>query len=143
MTENDGYMNDENMWFKRPKINLFLKAAFWNDFEIFSKYHYMTDKIIKSAHCFTIWGSFGFEGIDNDNDNLELVGFISILPHPFGYANRKPKPGPSGYQWREHRTVILPLCQGLGFVSRVFDACAKYLAQHPISFRLQSKTAHP
>ena len=42
---------------------------------------------------------------------------------------------------REHRTVILPDFQGLGFGSRVSDGMAELLALH--NKRYQSKTAHP
>ena len=148
ITENDGYINNENVWFRRPKIKLYLKSAFWKDFEKFSKYHYMTERINKSAFCFTIWGQFGFYGDNNDDDNkdnLELVGFISALPHSFGYRNGVPVF--DKYQYREHRTVILPAYQGLGFGSRVCDAMAEYFALntklHGVGYRMQSKTAHP
>ena len=58
--------------------------------------------------------------------------------YPFATMIRK---NHEQFQYREHRTVILPSFQGLGIGSRVSDAIGEYLALH--GFRLQSKTAHP
>eukprot|EP01084_Bolivina_argentea_P088398 159602_1 len=45
------------------------------------------------------------------------------------------------FHYREHRTVVLPSYQGLGFGSRIADAISEYMALH--GYRMQSKTAHP
>jgi len=45
------------------------------------------------------------------------------------------------YSMREHRTVVLPNFQGLGFGSRMCDGVAELLSME--GRRLQSKTAHP
>ena len=41
------------------------------------------------------------------------------------------------FDFREHRTVILPSFQGIGFGSRVADCVGEYLSLHGL--RLQSK----
>ena len=128
-------INNNNMW-KQPKIRIYLKPSYRNDFNpTFSKHHYLSQNIAYSAKCFTAWASFSDEG----NRNLKCVGFISIMAFP--YRDRKCQNENLRFQYREHRTVILPEYQGLGFGSRIADCIAEYLALH--GYRLQSKTAHP
>ena len=75
-----------------------------------------------------------------DENELELVGFISIIKH-FGSRKIVMRRGETMYHFREHRTVILPSYQGLGIGARVADTIGEYLALHKL--RLHSKTAHP
>jgi len=147
------FLHSKAMWF-RPKIRLFLKAAHYKDFEArFAKFHYMSDKISPSASSFTVWAHFGFhedEGDEEKNEketetesaSMECVGFTSILHYPNG---DQMKDAALRFQKREHRTVILPPYQGMGFGSRICDALALYCARAPngTPWRMQSKTAHP
>ena len=95
---------------------------------------------------------------DQKKQETKLIGFTSIAPYPFG-ANMKNIT--LKFQYREHRTVILPQFQGirknyptkktakimiilflgLGFASRISDAVGEYLSLQGI--RLQAQTAHP
>merc|ERR1719273_1686120 len=68
-------------------------------------------------------GSMSVDSDDDayyDEDALELVGFISVIRH-FGTRNIKMDGGMTQFHFREHRTVILPSYQGLGFGARVAD----------------------
>lgn len=147
VSEDGGYIDNDRMWF-RPKIRIFLKPSTYKVFEPkFAKYHYMSRTINTAATCFTAWATFGFS--ENEQSRLdeqaECVGFISILSYPFRAYQHDPD---TLFHWREHRTVILPPYQGMGFGSRICDALALYLSHRklddaPNGQRLQSKTAHP
>ena len=159
---------DENA-FNPPKIRLVLKWCSHRDFSpTFSKYHYMDATINCNAKCFSVWAYFGIKSNNNDNNKnnkkgksdkeeadddeedddeeeddsyydenkLELVGFTSILNH-YGTQSNVEYP----FDYREHRSVILPSFQGIGFGSRVADCLGEYLSLHGL--RLHSKTAHP
>jgi len=124
----------------RPKIRLVLRGCLQTDFTPrFAKFHYMDASIQPSAKCFSVWAWFGHcgDGHDDerayyDDDELELVGFTSFLNH-YGQCHL--------FTFREHRTVVLPSFQGLGFGSRIADCLGEYLSRH--GQRLYSKTAHP
>eukprot|EP01083_Nonionella_stella_P097642 274438_1 len=133
------YIDSEEMW-RKAVVRIRLKPTKWNDFDPkFSKYHYMTHHISCSALCFTAWAAFGAREDDDGSVNAqeEIVGFISVMQNP--YVNNMG--GDTKFHYREHRTVILPAYQGLGFGSRICDGVAYWLALN--GKRLQSKTAHP
>jgi len=143
------FLHSERMWL-RPKIRLFLKPAHYKDFEArFAKYHYMAEHISVSASCFTVWAQFGYHDDDEEKKanakkaiEMECVGFTSILHYPNG---EQMKDAALRFQKRDHRTVVLPPYQGMGFGSRICDAMALYCARAPngTPWRMQSKTAHP
>lgn len=87
---------------------------------IFSPHHYLTENINKSARC---WAAT-WEG--------QTVGFASTIAFPSGSFTNA---------WREHRTVVLPDFQGLGFGVRISDALAQIMVSE--GHRYFSKTAHP
>eukprot|EP00488_Nonionellina_sp_1-RS-2012_P001025 TRINITY_DN1624_c0_g1_i1.p1 TRINITY_DN1624_c0_g1~~TRINITY_DN1624_c0_g1_i1.p1 ORF type:complete len:151 (+),score=39.36 TRINITY_DN1624_c0_g1_i1:383-835(+) len=114
----------------------------------FARFHYMDAHISTSCRAWTVWAHFMDDDVEDedipnmsdiDDDELELAGFISVINH-FGMKNIRGM-GDKQMDYREHRTVILPSFQGLGFGSRVADAIGEYLAMH--GYRLHSKTAHP
>ena len=61
------------------------------------------------------------------------VGIVCTLPFP-GSARQ-------GTMHREHRCVVLPDFQGLGFGTRISDRVAEAYVQRGV--RYQSRTAHP
>ena len=61
-----------------------------------------------------------------------MIGFSSALAFPSGSFTNA---------WREHRTVILPDYQGMGFGVRLSDAVAEMFIRS--GCRYFSKTAHP
>lgn len=86
---------------------------------MFSKHHYLTGEINKSARCWiAVW---------NDTP----VGFASSIAQPNAMRNA----------WREHRTVVLPDFQGMGIGVRLSDALGEIHIQ--TNKRFFSKTAHP
>jgi GNAT superfamily N-acetyltransferase len=86
---------------------------------IFSKHHYLSASINKSAWCWlVVW-----EGT--------IIGFTSAITSPAGTLK---------LAWREHRTVILPDFQGLGIGVKVSDAVGEMFKQW--GRRYFSKTSH-
>jgi len=104
---------------RRPEIKLEIVPCSTKAWSIFSKHHYLTSDINKSARCWLVL----WEG--------ELVGFTSILAFPNGNFKSA---------WREHRTVVLPDFQGLGIGVRVSDAIGEMVIAS--KGRYFSKTAH-
>lgn len=97
---------------RRPEIPLEIKRVHHSAWRIFSKHHYMSADINKSAQCYCAF-------IDD-----VPVAFTAVLsfPHP-------KKPG-----WREHRTVCLPDFQGVGIGNALSDFVAgMYSASKPYS----------
>jgi len=132
--------------FHRPRIRIVFKPTDHRDFSpTFSKFHYLNATISNSAVCFSVWAHFGHFGDGKEDlfynpDRLELVGFTSILHH-YGRDAVHTEDGAKKIDFREHRTVVLPPFQGLGFGSRIADGIGEYLGRHGL--RLHSKTAHP
>ena len=93
---------------QRPTIELEIrelgkeeKSQAW---EVFRKHHYLSEKLNKSARCFVMyWGDV-------------VVGFASSLTMPSGYLKNA---------YREHRTVILPDFQGMGFGTKLSNKIAQ------------------
>jgi GNAT superfamily N-acetyltransferase len=115
-----GYWSLNEGQFQRPELALTIYPAHYSIWEYFSKYHYLTSQINRSAHCFVaIW-----EG--------QLVGFNSAITAPNGnYKNA----------YRGHRLVIHPDFQGLGFGPRLSEAVAQHYLDN--GKRYFAKTAHP
>lgn len=104
----------------RPSIKISLAPSTTEAWALFSKHHYLTRNINKSARCWlAIW------------DNL-VVGFVSAIAFPSGSVKNA---------WREHRTVVLPEFQGMGIGSRISDAVGEIFIKQ--GCRYFSKTAHP
>jgi energy-coupling factor transporter ATP-binding protein EcfA2 len=105
---------------QRPRIELEVLPTSASIWPIFRPHHYLDGGINKSARCWiAVW-------------NGVPIGFASALRFPNGNFNNG---------WREHRTVILPDYQGLGFGVRLSDAVAKIFVTD--GCRYFSKTAHP
>ena len=105
---------------RRPEVNIELYPSKSEAWSIFSKHHYLTANINKSARCWiAVWGD-------------TIVGFASSIAHPSGTIKNA---------WREHRTVVLPEFQGMGFGSKISDAVATIFTGQ--GYRYFSKTAHP
>lgn len=92
-------------------------SKYWH---IFSPHHYLSENINKSSRC---WAA---------NWNGQTVGFTAAITMPNGYIKNA---------WREHRTVVLPDFQGLGFGVRISDAVGEIFISE--GCRYFSKTAHP
>lgn len=104
----------------RPKIKLEIIPCSTQDWSMFSKHHYLSGSINKTAKCWiAIW-------------NNTPVGFAAALPFPNGNIKNA---------WRGHRTVVLPDYQGLGFGVRISDAIAQMFINS--GCRYFSKTSHP
>lgn len=105
---------------RRPKIRVELHPAKPEAWAFFSKHHYLTSDINRSARCWiAVW------------DGL-LVGFAAAIAYPSGSVKNA---------WREHRTVVLPEFQGMGIGSRISDAVGEIFISQ--GCRYFSKTANP
>lgn len=105
---------------RRPEINLEIVPCSTEAWAIFSNHHYLNHALNKAARCWlALWGS-------------TPVGFASALAFPNGNMKNA---------WREHRTVVLPDYQGLGFGTRISDAVARMFISR--GCRYFSKTSHP
>lgn len=105
---------------RRPLIKLEIVPCSCEAWPIFSKHHYLSHSLNKSARCWmVVW---------NDTP----VGFASALAFPNGNFENG---------WREHRTVVLPDYQGLGLGVRISDAIAQMFIDE--GCRYFSKTSHP
>merc|ERR1712129_145061 len=120
------------------------RAAHYKDFETrFAKHHYMDHNMNRAAQCFTVWAQFGYHGDSEEEEESEreCVGFTSILHYPNAEQMLDAE---VRYHKREHRTVVLPPYQGMGFASRICDALVLYCARAPNGtvWRMGSITAH-
>ena len=105
---------------RRPAINVELIPCRTEAWSLFSKHHYLTESINKSARCWVaVW-----DGI--------AVGFASAIAQPSGTLKNA---------WREHRTVVLPEFQGMGIGSKISDAVGEIFISQ--GCRYFSKSAHP
>ena len=105
---------------RRPSIRIELQPAQPEAWSFFSKHHYLSGDINRSARCWiAVW------------DGL-LVGFAAAISFPSGSVKNA---------WRGHRTVVLPEFQGMGIGARISDAVGEiFLAQ---GCRYFSKSANP
>lgn len=105
---------------RRPDIELELLPCGVEAWSMFSKHHYLTEDINKSAKFWLcIWES-------------NVVGFGSAIAFPSGTIKKA---------FREHRTVVFPDYQGFGIGVRISDAIAEiYITE---GYRYFSKTTHP
>jgi ABC-type lipoprotein export system ATPase subunit len=104
----------------RPAITLDIRGTTPNDWQRFSKHHYLDTRISRSVHCY--------------------VGLIGDKPVAFHAAIHSTNRDIHSY-WRGHRTVILPEFQGLGIGTAFSDAIAQIYVDRGL--RYFSKTAHP
>lgn len=105
--------------FRRPAIDLEIVrcgAAAW---KLFSRHHYLSEKLHPSAKCFAAL-------IDG-----HAAAFAAVLPFP--HATH---PG-----WREHRCVCLPEFQGVGIGNAMSEFVASLFAAKGRPYR--SVTSHP
>jgi ABC-type lipoprotein export system ATPase subunit len=107
-------------WQRRPQLDLTIYPCDYSLWGYFSKYHYLTGNINRSAHCYVgIW-----EG--------QLVAFNSCITAPNGnYKNA----------YRGHRLVVHPDYQGFGFGPKISEAVAQHYVDN--DKRYFAKTAHP
>jgi ABC-type lipoprotein export system ATPase subunit/GNAT superfamily N-acetyltransferase len=86
---------------RRPTIELELVPSTVGAWALFSKHHYLTANINRSARCWVAkWEN-------------TAIGFAAVIPMPSGTLQNA---------WRGHRTVVLPEFQGLGIGVRISDA---------------------
>ena len=105
---------------RRPEIRIELRPAKPEAWSFFSRHHYLSGDINKSARCWiALW------------DGL-LVGFASAIAYPSGTVKNA---------WREHRTVVLPEFQGMGIGARISDAVGEIFISQ--GCRYFSKSANP
>jgi ABC-type lipoprotein export system ATPase subunit len=105
---------------RRPSIQLEILPCTSKAWTIFSKHHYLSHEINKSARCWmVVWNDIP-------------IGFTSALAFPNGNMKNA---------WREHRTVVLPDYQGLGLGVRISDAIGAMFVKQ--GCRYFSKTSHP
>lgn len=89
---------------RRPDITLKIRKAHHSEWKLFSRYHYLTADMNKSANCF----------IAEINNNP--VGFICTAFAPFSKRRTR----------RISRLVVLPDYQGLGIGSRLLNFIGDY-----------------
>jgi GNAT superfamily N-acetyltransferase len=107
-------------YLRRPEIHIDIYKTNWKLWDTFKKFHYLSAKINKAAHCYAaFWGE-------------QLVGFGAVLRYPSGTVKGA---------WRGHRTVILPDFQGLGIGNRLSNSIAEIYVDN--GGRYFSRTAHP
>lgn len=107
-------------YLQRPQLHLEVLPAKSSIWRFFADHHYLSESLNKASHCYmALW-----EG--------ELVGFESIMAYPSGTVKNA---------FREHRLVIHPDYQGLGFGPKLSEAVAQYYIDN--GKRFFSKTAHP
>lgn len=105
---------------RRDSIELKFKRDEKDLWEIFSKHHYLDTGLNKACHFYTAYW------------NDILVGCSAVLPLPSGHFKNA---------FREHRVVVLPEYQGMGFGSVISNTIAQLYKNKGCLF--YSKTAHP
>lgn len=107
-------------YLQRPELVLDVYPATNSIWEYFAPHHYLSDRLNKASHSYmAVW------------DN-QLVGFVSAISYPSGTVQQA---------WREHRLVIHPDYQGLGFGPRLSEVVAQHYVDN--GKRYFSKTSHP
>lgn len=117
---------DKGMWsqnleyLQRPQLALTIYPTNYSIWSYFAPYHYLTENINRSAHCYVgVW-----EG--------QVVAFNSCITAPNGnYKNA----------YRGHRLVVHPDYQGFGFGPKISEAVAQHYVDN--GKRYFAKTAHP
>lgn len=105
---------------QRPQIQLQMYRTTSDTWDLFKKYHYMTQDLNKSASCFC----FTWDG--------KLVAFVAVLPLPSGTIKKA---------YRGSRTVVLPDFQGLGIGSKITEFVAS--CYKSIGGKYYTKTVNP
>lgn len=126
----DGILHDGRS-LQRPSIEIRIYPCTKDTWAIFAKHHYLTDALNKACRAYIATATF------ETNDVFEkpqetVVGFASSLPQPSGTLKNA---------YREHRTVVLPDFQGLGFGPKISDMVAQIHLDE--GKRYFSRTAHP
>ncbi len=104
----------------RPPIELKFRRGEKHLWELFSKHHYISATLNKSANVYTAY----WEGT--------LVGIVAVLTLPSGTLKNA---------YRAHRTVVFPEYQGFGIGKTISNAIAQVYIDN--EKRYYSKTAHP
>jgi len=115
--------------FTLPKIKLNITGVNKKGWVHFQEHHYKDKKIRNDATCYMAWAEF--ENLDIPSD---LVGWCCFR------VGQKKTPDFPNTPLKEHRTVVFPDYQGLGFASRICDACCEIGARD--RSLMTSKTAH-
>ena len=151
---------DLNKLFIIPRVEIEMRRCHRDDWSLFKKYHYKTQTIATNVRCFSGyakyyldngWGNNGLKTIlANDSnyincDLLELMvpqeSQLAVFTAVINRFGVNAKDDGLKYDFREHRTVVLPQYQGLSIGSRFSDSVGELLSIE--NLRLQSKTAHP
>lgn len=107
-------------WLQRPELVIdvyFTNHSIWS---YFSANHYLSNTLNKASHNYiAVW-------------EKHLVGFISVMSYPSGTVKNS---------WREHRLVIHPDYQGLGFGPKLSETVAQHYLDN--KKRYFAKTSHP
>ncbi len=107
-------------YLQRPELVLDIYPSHNSIWEYFASHHYLSNKLNKASHSYlAVW-----EG--------QLVGYVAAMTYPSGTVQNA---------WREHRLVVHPDYQGLGFGPKISETVAQhYLSNNKRYF---SKTSHP
>ena len=104
----------------RPQLVLDIYPAQNSIWSYFASHHYLSEQLNKASHSYmAVW-----EG--------QLVGYVAAMTYPSGTVRNA---------WREHRLVVHPDYQGLGFGPRLSEAVAQHYLDN--EKRYFSKTSHP
>lgn len=107
-------------YLQRPKLDIKIYPAKDTIWKYFSENHYLSSNLNKASHSYiALWEN-------------QLVGFISVISYPSGTVKNA---------WREHRLVVNPDYQGLGFGPKISEAVAQHYLDN--NKRYFSKTSHP
>ena len=107
-------------WLHRPEMVLNVYPCSNEIWSHFAQHHYLSESLNKSARCYVaLWGE-------------QVVGFVAVLAYPSGTVKEA---------YREHRLVIHPDYQGLGFGPKLSELVAKHYVDN--GKRYFSKTSHP
>ena len=107
---------------RRPEIKLEIYKTKHSAWSTFSKHHYLTGSLHKSASCFIAF-------IRNSENELIPACFVGCI-HAVGHADIK----------RVSRIVTLPEFQGVGIAGRVLSVVGDFYKSQGYRFRL--KTSH-
>ena len=107
-------------YLQRPELVLDVYPCDNSIWSYFASHHYLSGKLNKASHSYlAVW-----EG--------QLVGYVASMTYPSGTVKNA---------WREHRLVIHPDYQGLGFGPRLSEVVAQHYLNN--GKRYFSKTSHP
>lgn len=111
---------------RRPTIELSIYETHYSAWQVFEKYHYLSNTLNKASRCFVAtWNDIPVAF----SANLCLP---SKIPPLYEGDNRK--------KFRESRLVVLPDYQGMGIGTRFSNAVGEYFLNE--GYRYFSKTAH-